>query len=336
MRKILILFCGLALLGGLTACRTLPSGKLACKSAGQSSLRCTWKAKDGSTTTPLGSTVQKPADTTTKEPPPAATTPPAKSPTTQQKPATHTPSSPPPKDTSSQPAPAAGQVCTNPSTVFHGQGSQGLGDYYADADIWNDNGGIDQAMGVCSHSSWYVDVTAADHQDGAVLSYPNVHMDYHNWSSGDEPKLSQFGSIPTTFAHRAPSTGNWNVAYDVWLNGVADNGSTELMIWTQYHGSQDPSYVSNKIATVNVDGHQWNLFASSDHQYIVYQAPKGAQLTSGSLDLKKFTDDLVSRGLLAAGSTLGQLDYGVEIVSTGGKKLHFDFTDFSTAQQSTR
>lgn len=224
-----------------------------------------------------------------------------------------------------QPAAHASGVCTDPSIVFHGQDSQGLGDYYADADIWNPED-ITQTMGVCSRSSWFVDVTANDTGDGAVQSYPNVHRDYHNWGSGggDTESLNQVGAIDSSFAHSAPDAGTYDVAYDIWLNGVADNDSTELMIWTQNRG-QTPA--GSKHATVTIAGHAFDLWYTSDHQYVAYVAQQ--TITSGSWDLKAFTDDMVNRSLLNADATFGQVDYGVEVVDTAGAKRHFDFTDFS-------
>lgn len=220
---------------------------------------------------------------------------------------------------------ARAATCTNPSTVFHGQGSTGLGDYYADADMWNAGGyDITQTMGVCSHDSWYVDVSAADHSDGAVLSYPNVHRDYHNWSTGAEPPISSFGSIRSSFAHTAPSGGTWDVAYDIWLNGVGDDNATELMMWTQ-HSGQTPS--GTKRGTVSIDGHSWDLWTTDDNKYIAFVATQS--VTSGTLDLKAVMQYLMDHGRLSTSSTLGQVDYGVEIVSTGGSQKHFDFTDFS-------
>jgi hypothetical protein len=229
------------------------------------------------------------------------------------------------------PAAHAGTRCTNPSTVFHGQDSKGFGDYYADADMWNSGGhDITQTMGVCSHNSWYVEASAASHQDGAVLSYPNMHRDYHNWSNGSEPKVSSFPAIQSTFEHSAPSGGVWDVAYDIWLNGVADKNSTELMIWTQNSG-QRPA--GSKRDTVSISGHSWDFWASNDNKYIAFVAPKA--VTSGTLDLKAFTKYLMDHGRLSSGSTLGQVDYGVEIVSTGGSKQRFDFTDFSVSTSKT-
>jgi hypothetical protein len=218
-------------------------------------------------------------------------------------------------------------LCTDPELILDGWEGQGLGEYYADGNMWNSDGyEIDQTMGVCSYNSWYVDVNAADHQDGAVLSYPNTHRDYHDWSTGEEPRIDTFSAIWSRFGHDAGgNSGIYNVAYDLWLNGVASPGSTELMIWTENSG-QVPA--GDEVATVTIVGHDWDLWVTEDNQYIAFVAADGP-VTSGRFNLKKFTDYLMVNGRLPQNSTLGQIDYGVEIVSTHGEDLHFDFTNFS-------
>jgi len=52
-------------------------------------------------------------------------------------------------------------------------------------------------------------------------------------------------------------------------------------------------------------------------------------LPSGSLDLKAMIDLLIAQGRVPAGSTLGQICFGVEVVSTNGAPETFRFTDFS-------
>jgi hypothetical protein len=65
-----------------------------------------------------------------------------------------------------------------------------------------------------------------------VFSYPNVHRDLPNYPKG--VAVSSFSTVKTTFAGVPQAKGNFNVAYDIWLNGVGNgNGSTELMIWTE-------------------------------------------------------------------------------------------------------
>jgi hypothetical protein len=193
--------------------------------------------------------------------------------------------------------------------------------------MWASDGyDIEQTMGVCSYHSWYVDVRAADHSDGAVLSYPNIHKDFHNWGTGEEPAISSFDTITSAFAHTSPDVGTYNVAYDVWLNGVASNGSTELMIWTE-NRNQVPG--GSKVGTATVSGHTWDVWASRDNKYLAFVAP--TPIRAGTLDLKAFLTYLVGASRLPASSTLGQVDYGVEVVDTDNTMQHFDFTNFNVS-----
>jgi hypothetical protein len=47
------------------------------------------------------------------------------------------------------------------------------------------------------------------------------------------------------------------------------------------------------------------------------------------VDILEIFNWTISKGWLAANSTLGQLDFGVEIVSTNGTNAVFKCTDFS-------
>ena len=65
-----------------------------------------------------------------------------------------------------------------------------------------------------------------------------------------EPAISSLQSVTSTFAETSPGTGIYEDAYDIWLNGIADSGSTEVMIWTENHG-QVPS--GSVQGTVTID-----------------------------------------------------------------------------------
>lgn len=217
--------------------------------------------------------------------------------------------------------------CTEPLFILEGSQGRSIGSYYAHSNIWNDNGHIAQKMGVCSDSSWYVEVTAPDHEDRAVLSYPNMHRDWHNWSTGFEPRIDSFTTITSAFAHHAPPRGRgiWNVAYDIWINGVGHRpGTTELMIWTENSGQRPAGSLRS---TVTVDGREWQLWTTNSNHIVTYLAIE--PLTSGTLDLKAFLQHMMDTGRLARESTLGQIGYGVEIVQTGGELLRFEFAGFS-------
>ncbi|HET7303924.1 MAG TPA: hypothetical protein VFJ12_05150 [Segeticoccus sp.] len=229
-----------------------------------------------------------------------------------------------------QPAHAAG-TCTPKKAIeiFHGQESAGLGKYYADADIWNPTGHIRQRMVVCSHRSWSVDVRVNRHRDRAVTSYPNVHRDYIDWGDGSMPTLRHLKGVSSSFAHHVtrPKRWSYNVAYDVWLNGVADRHSSELMIWTQRH-HQRPA--GHKRRSVKLEGHRFDFWSTKDGGYLAFVARH--PITSGTFNLVPFVRFAHRTGYLrtsAAKTRLGQVDYGIEVVTTNGVRRHADFTRFS-------
>jgi hypothetical protein len=51
--------------------------------------------------------------------------------------------------------------------------------------------------------------------------------------------------------------------------------------------------------------------------------------TSASMDLLAFFKWIMSKGWVSGSATLGQVDYGVELVSTGGVPATFTFSDFA-------
>ena len=83
-----------------------------------------------------------------------------------------------------------------------------------------------------------------------MKTYPNVHKDYN------EPAINSFSSITSSFSETSPHVGIYQAAYDIWLNGVASNGSTEVMIWNDnYH--QVPA--GSVQATVTFGGRSYTV-----------------------------------------------------------------------------
>jgi Glycosyl hydrolase family 12 len=187
------------------------------------------------------------------------------------------------------------------------------GGFVVDQDMWNNNQGGTQTLSACSYRLWSVTATQPDTAD--VNTYPNVHRDF------DEPSLASFSSITSTFATHGPGQGAYEFAYDVWLDGVATPGSTEVMVWTDNHGNaptvpQRGTFTSDGVAyTIYQGGH-----------YLAFVGPNRPQ---GKVDLLAFFRYAVRRGWLHPASTVGQIDFGVEISSTDGTPLDFAVTDFS-------
>lgn len=219
--------------------------------------------------------------------------------------------------------------CRHPEFVTSDpDGGQSIGKhYYAHNNMWNAGGyNVSQTMRVCSPGNWSVSARADNKShDGAVKTYPNVHRDYHDWGTGHEPKLSAFRSISSTFASRSPGVGIYNGAYDIWINGVADSGSTELMIWTDNHRQVPAGRVVRK--GLKFSNRTWKLWATDDHRYLAFVANK--RISHGKISLKKRFAYLTRHGFLPKGSTLGQVCFGYEIVSTKGTFHKFKIDRFT-------
>jgi hypothetical protein len=253
----------------------------------------------------------------------------ASSPSEQASPsptATPTPTPAPAHTAASTPKPApASQSCANPKYTLaknpsNPQDGITLGGFYITNDTWNAaNYQLSQTMYICDYSNWYVVANMNNNQhDGAVKTYPNVHKDFNNM-----PKVSSFATITSSFAESGPHVGIYQYAYDIWLNGVGD-GANEVMIWNDNFG-QTPA--GSKVATVSFDGRTYNVFKTSDNGYIALVDT--ANTTAGTINIKAMIDYLVSKGWLPASSTLGQIDYGAELVSTNGANATFRVTNFS-------
>lgn len=230
-----------------------------------------------------------------------------------------TPAAPTPTTSAAPPASPASATCTHPQFVTsEPTGGWADGQYFVYNNMWNASKySVEQTLYACSHSSWYVVANMNnDNGDGAVKTYPNAHEDF------SEPKISSFHAISSSFSEQSPHVGIYEDAYDIWLNGVASSGSTEVMVWTEnYH--QLPS--GSVQATVTLDGRTYTVWRQGS--YIAFVA--GTNFSSGTVNLLGIFDWIMAKGWIPATSTLGQVDYGAEIVSTGGSPATFSFTDFS-------
>jgi len=210
-------------------------------------------------------------------------------------------------------------TCTNP--VFMTSDTNGgwsNGGYYVHNNMWNSSAGLGpETLYACSYNNWYV-VSNQTNSAGAVKTYPNVHKDYNN------VPISSFNVITSTFAESSPHVGIYNVAYDIWTNGVATSGSTEFMIWTE-NFNQRPA--GSKVMTTPFGGRTYDVWKTSDNHYIAFVPT--IVFTSGTVDLLEMLKWAMTQGWLPSNSTLGQICFGIEIVSTNGSNATFYVTDFS-------
>ena len=202
------------------------------------------------------------------------------------------------------------------------------GTYYVTNDTWNAShySGLSQTLHVCNYNSWYAIATMNnDTGDGAVKTSPNVQETWYPTPT----KLSSWKSITSQFSNVPPGTGpnygTWEFQYDIWLNGLADSNSTEVMIWT-YNNGQTPG--GSPSGSFTDAGHTYDVYYSSPpYQYIAF-VDRSNHL-SGDVNLLDFFNYVISKGWMPKSSTLYQICNGVELVSTDSKPEKFTINDFS-------
>jgi hypothetical protein len=102
------------------------------------------------------------------------------------------------------------------------------------------------------------------------------------------------------------------------------------MIWTDnFHQVPSGSVVKRGL---QFSQRTWKLYATGDHSYIAFVPNK--PLHHGTIALKARLGYLTSHGYLSRGSTVGQVCFGYEIVSTDGSPHRFKVDRFSVSSRS--
>ena len=194
------------------------------------------------------------------------------------------------------------------------------GGYYVHNNMWNAPSG--QTLYARAYNDWYVTATFPNTTD--VKTYPNVHKDINGLKGFP---LDNYHVITSTFAAKAPQAGIYDVAYDIWLNGVGSGrGITEFMVWTE-NRKQVPS--GSIQAHVTFDGIAYDAYHYTGDGANVISLVPARVMTAGTLNLKAMFDWAIKTGWIPANPTVNQIDYGVEICSTENHPATFYFTDFS-------
>lgn len=206
-------------------------------------------------------------------------------------------------------------VTASPSGIWNNDG------YFVFNNVWNSAAGPGpQTLSACSYHDFYVVSEQGDDGGGSVKSYPNVQMNY-----GDLP-LSSFHHITSRFAELGSATGRYEYAFDVWLNGIAQPSSNQVMVWVENH-AQTP--LGARVASVALGGRSYEVWNTADNLHLTLVASE--TFRSGTLNLLEIFSWAIAAGYVPASSTLGQIDFGVEIVSTAGGSATFRFDDFALA-----
>lgn len=230
----------------------------------------------------------------------------------------------------------AASACTRPKAVpmEPGNAQSGVtrGNYYVTNDSWNAQhySGLSQTLFVCNYDNWYtLSAMNNDTGDGAVKTSPNVQETWYPTPTA----LSSWKSITSRFSDVPPGSGpgygTWEFEYDIWLNGLADANSTEIMIWT-YNNGQAP--IGSPVGSFTDAGQTYVVYRSPPpNKYIAFVALNGR--LSGHVNLLDFFRYAINKGWMPASSKLYQICHGVELVSTNGKREKFAVDNFSVTMK---
>jgi Glycosyl hydrolase family 12 len=151
----------------------------------------------------------------------------------------------------------------------------------------------------------------------AVLTYPNVQQVFTK-TTDDDPVISAFTSITSDFTETMnPQTGtDAEAAYDIWLSNTS--GPNEIMIWVDNVGRGNGG--AQEVGKATIDGQAFTVYQYGSGE-IIFSLNHNEQ--SGTADILATLKWLQGHGLVSAGAQLGQVDFGFEICSTGGKPETF-------------
>jgi Glycosyl hydrolase family 12 len=164
--------------------------------------------------------------------------------------------------------------------------------------------------------NWSVVSTQAS-GNTAVLTYPNVQQVFTKTTNID-PAISAFASITSDFTETMnPQAGvKAEAAYDLWLSNTP--GPKEVMIWVDNVGRGSGG--AQKFGAATIGGQAFTVYRYGDGE-IIFSLDQNER--SGSIDILAALKWLQGRGLVSAKAQLGQVDFGFEICSTGGKPEKF-------------
>jgi hypothetical protein len=119
------------------------------------------------------------------------------------------------------------------------------------------------------------------------------------------------GHATSSFSVSVPGRGAYETAYDIWANG----GAYEIMLWMNKTGAVGP--IGSRQATVTVGGHTWDVYRGSNGSNAVFSFVRHGNTSGGSVDIKAVLNWIRAKGWFGD-VTLGSVQFGFEITSTGG------------------
>jgi hypothetical protein len=171
-----------------------------------------------------------------------------------------------------------------------------------------------------------------------VKSYPDVQQLTNNWTGSgwngsgtytDTP-ISGLTSLTSSFAESMPHNTSTvaQAAYDIWTNY-----SSDIMVWVD-NVNRESGGATLLAASQAVGGQSFDVYRYGGAGGEIIFSLNGtggtgtfANESSGTVDILGVLAWVQSRGY-ASGTTIGQVDFGWEICSTGGVSEKFAVTSY--------
>lgn len=164
-------------------------------------------------------------------------------------------------------------------------------------------------------------------QAGTVKSFAAAILGWHwGWrrqGTGLPVQLSANRNINTHWQFTVTQNGqvSQNVVYDLWLHPMANPGSAdqptdEVMVWL-HRSNAYPA--GSRQGTVTIAGTTWEIWRGVVGTWNVYSYVRTTNTTSATLNLRDFTNDVVSRGWMSSSKYLTSVQAGPEIFTGNGR-----------------
>jgi hypothetical protein len=215
--------------------------------------------------------------------------------------------------------------CTEGSSIT-------LGKYWVNNNQWGDDGVSGQLCiwKTCESGNTVGWGTSWEWSGGSasqVKSYGSIILGWQwGWkiqNTGLPVQLSASSNVTCGWTFKAPASGTFNVAYDLFAHTAADPGSSsdptdEIMIWLYSGNGAAP--IGAQEATATVAATTWALHRGNNGRWNVMSYVRASNTESATFNIMDFTKDLVSRGWIASSKYLVSIQAGSEAF-TGSAEL---------------
>jgi hypothetical protein len=215
----------------------------------------------------------------------------------------------------------------------------------ADLVTQNDFSAIPQTLTATDSTTWTVAASTVGQGDQtSVKSYPATQVTYTTTADKPEPSATFGATLTSAWTDANPSGAgqDYEYAFDDWLANPANNSwnnDLEVMIWTDNHG-QRPAGSDTGTVYTDAAGTAWEVWtaggASSVSPVSTVSFVRASNAASGSIDRIGFYAYLQAHSLLASTYGVDQLNYGLEVCSTGGATQTYGVTGYTIVPNGTQ